>query len=556
MWNKLLPISAFVLILVLWELTSLALADQRLVLPPPSTIAMRLWQTPGRFFYHTFITFREMLGGFVLAFVLAFPIAWMMDYWKSARRILQPLFILIQCIPMFALAPIMVIWFGWGYAAIVIPTALMIFFPLTMSIYQGFQAIPDHLKDYFRIHQATLWQKLWKLQLPWTKSHIFAGIRISAAIAGIAAVAGEWAGAQAGLGLLMIESRRATDLETTFGALFCLAALSLSLYGLITFLEKRVFNRNVYASLFSAFLICLTILGTGCQTAKDNRQKTRLLLDWLPNPNHIPLFVGIDKGFFEKRGIHLDLMKLQDPSDSLPYLTSGQADLALYYMPDTIRAQNRGVNLQVAGVIFKQPLNCFIYRKDTSIRTPKDLNGKVIGYCVDGNSTMILDHLLESNGITPKEKRNVSFDLVSTLGTKQVDAIYGAYHNVECDHLCSLGVETEFFDLRMFGHPNYYELLVLAAGDSKTVTADVISSFKLALQESIDFSLTHPNEAFEIYVKANPDKSLQTLEWEKRGWEKTFLILARNQDVDQSVWDFYKEWMNQVLQQHSSKIEG
>jgi len=547
MWKKLLPVSAFILLLVLWEITSFGLSNQRLVLPPPSAIFLRLFQTPGRFLFHTFVTFREMLGGFLIAFVCAFPFAWLMDQWKSARTVLQPLFILIQCIPMFALAPIMVIWFGWGYTAIVIPTALMIFFPLTMNIYQGFQAIPDQLKEYFRIYQATGWQKLWKLQLPWAKSHIFAGIRISAAIAGIAAVAGEWAGAQSGLGLLMIESRRATDLETTFGALFCLAVLSLSLYGLITLMEKKVFNRQVYAKLFSAFVICLTILGSGCQTASESKPKTRLMLDWLPNPNHIPLYVGMNKGIFEKRGINLDLMKLNDPSDSLPYLSSGQADLALYYMPDTIRAQSRGVNVQVAGIIFKQPLNCFIYRRDSSIKSLQDLNGKAIGYCVDGNSTVVLDYLLESNHITPKEKRNVSFDLVSTLGTKQVDAIYGAYHNVECDHLCSLGVETDYFDLRMFGHPNYYELIVLAAGDSKSINPEMISSFKLALQESIDFSLAHPQEAFEIYVKANPDKSLQTLEWEKKGWEKTYLILARNQDVDPAVWNYYKEWAAKVM---------
>lgn len=554
MKNKLLPAAAFIVLLTAWEVTSHYLVNQKLVLPAPSDIALRFSQTPGRFAYHTLVTLREMLGGFLIAFIAAFPFAWMMDYWKSARQVLQPLFILVQCIPMFALAPIMVIWFGWGYTAIVVPTALMIFFPLTMSIYQGFQAVPQHLNEYFRIHEATLWQKLWKLQLPWTKSHIFAGIRISAAIAGIAAVAGEWAGAQAGLGLLMIESRRATDLETTFGALFCLAALSLSLYGIITFLERKVFNRQTYASFFSLFLICLTILGTGCQSSSDSRPKTRLLLDWLPNPNHIPLYVGIEKGIFSKRGIDLDLMVIQDPSDSLPFLTSGQADLALYYMPDTIRAQNRGVDLKVVGVIFKQPLNCFIYRRDSTIKNPQDLNGKTIGYCVDGNSTMVLDHLLKSNGIVPKEKRNVSFDLVSTLGTKQVDAIYGAYHNVECDHLCSLGVETDFFDLRMFGHPNYYELIVLAAGESKTINQDVGQSFKAGLQECIDFCLAHPNEAFEIYVKANPDKSLQTLEWERQGWEKTYLILARNQDIDKGVWNYYKDWVNHVLQQEQKQV--
>jgi NitT/TauT family transport system substrate-binding protein len=254
MFKKLLPLLAFGVLVILWEFTSNQWGNHRLVLPSPSSILGRIIQTPERFLFHTKVTFFEMIGGFVFAFLVAFPLAWMMDQWESARDILQPLFVIVQCIPMFALAPIMVIWFGWSYAAIVVPTTLMIFFPLTMNIYQGFRSTPDYLKDYFRVHQATQTQLLFKLQLPWAKSHIFAGFRIAAAIAGIGAVAGEWAGAQAGLGLLMIESRRATDLETTFGALFCLATMSLSLYGLITLLEKKVFTRCMHAKITANLL--------------------------------------------------------------------------------------------------------------------------------------------------------------------------------------------------------------------------------------------------------------------------------------------------------------
>jgi NitT/TauT family transport system substrate-binding protein len=302
----------------------------------------------------------------------------------------------------------------------------------------------------------------------------------------------------------------------------------------------------MHVKYISSLLLIIALLATGCQKDSSSSEK-RLLLDWLPNPNHVPLYVGIENGYFRNRGINLSILKLQDPSDSLPYLTSEQADLALYYMPDTIRALKRGLNLKVVGVLYKQPLNCFIYRTDSKIKTPADLNGKTIGYCVDGNSTLILDHLLALNHIVPHEKRNVSFDLISTLGTGQVDVIYGAYYNVESDHLSSLGIDTEYFDLRMFGHPNYYELLVLANGNSKNITPEFISAFQEGLQESIEFSRKNPQRAFEIYVKANPDKSLQTLEWEKKGWQKTYPILADNQKMDQQIWDSYSEWLNQFI---------
>ncbi|MFQ5729593.1 MAG: ABC transporter permease, partial [Waddliaceae bacterium] len=238
------PFLAFLCIFGCWEVFSRIYKDLLFVLPSPSNILFCIWERKDRFLFHTLVTLNEMAGGFLVAFLLAFPLAWIMTLWTASRIVLQPIFVVIQCIPMFTLAPIMILWFDWSYTAIVIPMALMIFFPLTMNIYQGLRSTPKHLVDYFRINEATTWQLFVKLQLPWALPNIFSGIRISTAIAGIGAVAGEWAGAQAGLGLLMLESRRAADLEVTFGALFCLTFLSMFLYIIMILLEKRVITRR------------------------------------------------------------------------------------------------------------------------------------------------------------------------------------------------------------------------------------------------------------------------------------------------------------------------
>ncbi len=545
--NGLTTFLVVVLLIGIWEISALSIAELRLVLPSPSAILHRIISSPSRFLFHAQVTLGEMMAGFLLAFVSAFPLAWMMDLWLSARTILQPLFVVIQCIPMFALAPLMVLWFGWSATAIIVPTALIIFFPLTMNIYQGLSSTPQHLRDYFVLNKATSWQIFYKLQLPWAKDSIFSGIRIAAALAGIGAVTGEWAGAQSGLGLLMLESRRATDLETTFGALFCLTLASLALYSLIVFFERCIFTRTMRAKLFPA-LILFGIAFSGCSSSDSKSKEIRLLLDWLPNPNHVPVYVGMEKGFFANEGIALHVLILQDPSDSIPYLTSGRADLSLYFMPDYIRTQMLGINLQLVGVLFKEPLNCFIYRNDAGIKNPEDLNGKVIGYCVDGNNTLVLQKLLKNRNITPKEMRNVSFDLVSSLGTNQVDAIYGAYWNIEGEHLRSLGIETSHFDLASsFGQPSYYELVVVAKGDSPKMTPQFIQAFQRALQKSIDFSVQYPEEAFQLYAKANPDKSEKTLAWEYNAWKVTYPILARNQEIDQDFIHNFSHWFHDII---------
>jgi NitT/TauT family transport system substrate-binding protein len=230
------------LVLSVWEWFSSHHEMLQFVLPSPSTISYSLWEHADRFRFHTFATFKEMMGGVLIAFIVAFPLAWLMAHYGALRGAFQTVFVITQCVPMFALAPLMVLWFGWSYTAILVPTALMIFFPLAMNIYQGICATPKHLLDFFKLHQATPWQVFFKLQLPWGLPHIFAGLRIALAFAGIGAVAGEWAGAQEGLGILMLESRRAADIEMMFGALVCLTVLSLVFYAGAIFLEKLMIN--------------------------------------------------------------------------------------------------------------------------------------------------------------------------------------------------------------------------------------------------------------------------------------------------------------------------
>lgn len=534
----------------IWEIASTTIEGLQFILPAPSRIAKVIWEHADRFRLHTFATFKEMIGGFIIATLVAIPAAWAMSYFASIRTLFQPIFVAIQCVPIFALAPLMVLWFGWSYIAVIIPTALMIFFPLVMSIYQGLVSTPKNLLDFFQLHQATPWQIFYKLQFPWGLPHIFTGFRLAVAFAGIGAVAGEWAGAQQGLGVLMLESRRSADIEMMFGALACLTAMSLTFYGCALFLEKKVLARQhqqfSFVKTVSIMLAVGMILG-GCQRKEEpvnrNFRETLLVLDWLPNPNHVAIYAGIEQAIFLKHGIDLKILKVLDPSDSIPYLTSKQVDLSLTYMPHTIQALSKGAKVEPIGVLIQEPLNALIFRKNEGIHKPTDINGLTIGYSVDGFDTGFLHAMFQNENIVPKALQNVSFDLVSTLGTKQVDVLYGAYWNIEIENLRSWGVETDYFPLSDFGVPDYYELIFLALKDSLQTGGEFVSHFRKALQESIDYSAAHPEEAFADYIKANPDKGMRTREWEWNAWKKTLPVLATEQVIDQTKWDAFVEWL-------------
>ena len=211
--------------------------QQLFSIPTPIDVLNKLLSQLDRFILHASFTLKEMVGGLIFASLISFPLGWFMYQYSFIRTMSQSFFILVQCLPMFALAPIMITCFGWSFVAILIPTTLMIVFPLTMNIYRGIKATPQEYVDFFRVHNATKWQILTKLRLPYALPHIFSGFRIASAIAGVGAIAGEFAGAQGGLGVYIQECRRDFEIEGIFAALFCLVALTLSLYGLIAFLE-------------------------------------------------------------------------------------------------------------------------------------------------------------------------------------------------------------------------------------------------------------------------------------------------------------------------------
>lgn len=538
---------ALVIILIfcsLWEVLS-RYAEYRFIIPPITAIMSRMWEDGlSLLISNSKVTLREMAGGLVLAAVAAFPLAWMMYLWKSSRLFLQPFFVILQCVPMFTLAPLMILWFGWSYMAIIIPTALMIFFPLTINIYQGLVSTPLGLLDYFKSNQATRWQTFTKLMLPWSLPHIFAGLRISGAFAGIGAIAGEWAGAQSGLGILMLKSRRELDLEMTFGALFCLIFISVSLYSIIAYAENR-YKQHKPMKLFSAAII-LGLLGliaflstpTGSPVPK-NENSLNLLLDWFPNSNHVPIYVGLEKGIFARHGVQLQVYEIKDPSDTIPYLTSGKVDIALFYQPDVIKAKKKGAKVKIIGVLIDQPLNSFLFRTEQKIFSPQDLSGKIIGYSGAASNFSILERLLKENFIVPKELRNVSFDLVTLLGTRQVDIIYGGFWNIEGEHLKSLNIETSHFNVSQLGHPPYSELVFLGREDFKNTRA-----FQEAMQESINYCKKHAEEAFMIYAGFHPSKSSHSLAWERQAWFKTVPLLAKSQNILKKEEDDLEKWLS------------
>lgn len=224
------------LFLLIWHL--IAAGTTPLILPNPYDVFMRLvsYFINGRVWPHLFMTTQEILAGFVLGSVLGLGFGTLVSESDIARKVIMPYIIVTQALPKFALAPMLVIWFGFGMAPKVIIAALIAFFPLVENTYMGLTTTPQPQLELFRALRASRITTLLKLRIPHAVPAIFSGFRVALMLSLVGAVVAEYVGANQGLGALIIVSQGTLDTELMFVAFVILTVLGLCLdwlYGLV-----------------------------------------------------------------------------------------------------------------------------------------------------------------------------------------------------------------------------------------------------------------------------------------------------------------------------------
>jgi NitT/TauT family transport system permease protein len=229
-----------VALLLAWEAACRLLAVPRLVLPPPSAVAQSLWQglASGYLWPHLGATVLELLLGVASGCAIGFAAGIALAESPTLRRLLMPYVVASQVIPKLALAPLFVLWFGFGMTSTVVITALICFFPLLENTLTALQQVPPERLELFRMLGASRAQTLWRLKLPSGLPAILAGLRVAVVLALVGAVVGEFIGASRGLGALVIASQGTMDTSLMFAVLVLIAALGMSVYHATLLLER------------------------------------------------------------------------------------------------------------------------------------------------------------------------------------------------------------------------------------------------------------------------------------------------------------------------------
>lgn len=237
-WRVGPPIMAILLILIIWQLCVSIFDIAAWMLPGPIQIVQEGIAIYPRVLGHTLSTIQIALGGFAIGVSVGILLAVALHLMPRARQSIYPLMVLSQNIPIIALAPLLVLWFGFGALPKILIITLVCFFPVAVSLIDGFRQTSPTLKNYMQMIGASRRQIFFKLEWPSALPYFFSGLKISATYSVMGAVIAEWLGAQQGLGVFMTLASSAFRTDQVFVAIFVIMAISLILFGFILLLEK------------------------------------------------------------------------------------------------------------------------------------------------------------------------------------------------------------------------------------------------------------------------------------------------------------------------------
>jgi putative hydroxymethylpyrimidine transport system permease protein len=240
------PIAVILLLLGIWELAarwdwiSNALNIEDFLVPAPSDIGKSLWEDRSLLSSNAWVTLKEVLFGFAIAAAAGFGFALLIHLSDTARRAVYPLLVASQTIPIVILAPILVVWFGFGLTPKLVIVALICFFPITVNTLDGLRSVDPDLTKMMRSLGAGRLQRLWRAEIPTALPYAFSGARVAITVSVIGAVFAEYVGSSEGLGHLINQAQAQLLTARSFAAVVVLSAMAILLFALVSLIEHKV----------------------------------------------------------------------------------------------------------------------------------------------------------------------------------------------------------------------------------------------------------------------------------------------------------------------------
>ena len=288
-----------------------------------------------------------------------------------------------------------------------------------------------------------------------------------------------------------------------------------------------------------ALSLSLTLLASPA-LAQD---RMTVILDWFVNPDHGPIIVAQELGYFDEAGLEVEVIAPADPADPPKMAAAGRADLAISYQPQLHLQVAEGLPLKAVGTLVATPLNCLLVEADGPIKSLADLKGGKIGFSIAGVEEALLTAMLQQGDVAldDVELVNVNWSLSPSLMSGQVDAVIGAFRNFELNQMEIEGVAGKCFYPEEHGVPSYDELILVA--NPEHMDREVLRRFLDALEDGVRYLVNHPDESWKLFIRGRDELDD---ELNRRAWRDTLPRFAlRPAALDRTRYLRFAQFMQQ-----------
>ena len=269
--------------------------------------------------------------------------------------------------------------------------------------------------------------------------------------------------------------------------------------------------KRITALLLAAMLVLTVLSGCGTQTPAGQSgseeagslREINVVLDWYPNALHTFIYTAIQRGYYKDEGLEVNIRFPSNENDALSLVAAGKAEIGLYYQQDVIQAvADQGVGIKSIGAVVQSPLNIILSLADKNIHSPKDLEGKTVGYAGTALSESLVKAMMDAGGADFGRVNlvNVGFDLMSSMTTGNVDATIGCLVNHEVPQMEEEGFDVNYFMVNEYGIPNYYEAVFLANNKMIEAEPEVLAVFLRASAKGFADFQSDPGGCLQILL--------------------------------------------------------
>lgn len=573
--NNILSAIFMIACIALWEAAIRIYQIPNYLLPSPSAIIKALNKHKAVLWEHTQTTLFEAVIGLLIAIVLAVFLALIMNRYGLIKQIIYPVLVVSQTIPIIALAPLLMVWLGFGILPKIVIVVLICFFPISVSVTEGLAAVDQDLVNLLKSMKATPWQIFVKVELPASMPSFFSGLKISATYSIMGAVIAEWIGAKSGLGIFLTRAMNSHLVDAMFADILIIVVVSVGLFQSIQLLGKKIMPWNkertrgdkkmfkrISRKFLMVFIISMLIL-SGCTNNNEapsgeeaELRDVTVTLDWTPNTNHTGLYVAKDKGFYEEMGLNVEIVQpAGGTSDQV--VAADTAQFGISYQESVTFARLQEVPIVSIAAVIQHNTSGFASIKSKGIKTPKDFEGKKYGGWGSPVEVATLKALMEKYDADYEKVEILTSGAADFFASSEMDIdfawIFEGWTGVEAQ---LKGIELDYVDLgKEHEALDYYTPVIITNEKNINEDPEFVRQFMKATAKGYEYAIQNPEEAADILSANAPELNEELVKESQK-----FLSTKYQDDAEQwgvqkeKVWQNYTNWLydNELIE---SKID-